>query len=90
MQPFDLMRQLEKEKKCDTMLSIEKSEGSITENRPMMNAQERNVEDEPEVHILTEEEVNYQIRNHVAPLTKQLEDLTRLIQGMATVRHPTA
>ena len=58
------------------------SESSSIESSPIMNAPELNVEDEPEVHFLTQVEVNEQIRSHIAPLTKQLEDLT--------ARHPTS
>ena len=42
------------------------------------------------MHVLTQEEVSEQIRNHIAPLTKQLEELTQLIQGMTTAQHPTS
>ena len=41
-----------------------------------------------EIQTLTQEAVNEQIRGFIAPLTRQLEDLTRLVQGMTTTRHP--
>ena len=49
-----------------------------------------NVEGEEvsELQSLTQETVNEQIRGFIAPLTRQLEELTRLVQGMATSRHP--
>ena len=48
-----------------------------------------NVEGEVlEVQTLTQEAVNEQIRGFIAPLTRQLEELTRLVQGMTTSRHP--
>ena len=42
----------------------------------------------PEFQTLTQEAVNEQIRRFIAPLTRQLEELTRLVQGMTTSRHP--
>ena len=48
-----------------------------------------NVGGELEVHVLTWKEVHKQIRNKIAPLTKKLEDLTRLIKGLATAQHST-
>ena len=50
-----------------------------------------NVEGEvPEFQMLTQEAVNEQIRWFIAPLTRQLEELTRLVQGMTTSRHPNS
>ena len=42
----------------------------------------------PEFQTLIQEPVNEQIRGFIAPLTHQLEELTRLVQGMTTLRHP--
>ena len=48
-----------------------------------------NVEREnPEIQTLTQEAVNKQIRRFIAPLTRLLEESTRLVQGMSTSRHP--
>ena len=44
----------------------------------------------PESQMLKQEAVNEQIRGFVAPLTRQLEELTRLLQGMTTSRHPNS
>ena len=50
-----------------------------------------NVEGEiPEFQTLTQEAVNEQIRGFIAPLTRQLEELTRLVQAMTTSRHPNS
>ena len=47
-----------------------------------------NVEAEvPEFQALTKEAVNEQIRGFFAPLTRQLQELTRMVQGMTTSRH---
>ena len=42
----------------------------------------------PEVQTLTEEAVNEQVGGFITPLTRQLEELTRLLQGMTTSGHP--
>ena len=44
----------------------------------------------PEFQTLTHEAVNEQIRGFIAPLTRQLEDLTSLVQGMTTSWHPNS
>ena len=50
-----------------------------------------NVEGEvPEFQTLTQEAVNEQIRGFIAPLNRQLEELTLLVQGMTTSRHPNS
>ena len=41
----------------------------------------------PEFQTLAQEAVNEQIRGFIAPPTRQLEELTRLVQGMSTSRH---
>ena len=41
-----------------------------------------------EFQTLTQEAVIQQNRAFIAPLTRQLEELTRLVQGMTTSRHP--
>ena len=38
----------------------------------------------PKTRLLTKEGVDEQIRNYIALLTRQLKELTRLIQGMST------
>ena len=76
MLSFDSIRQLRNGKKYGTAISIKMSECASAESSPIMNASERNVEDEPEAHVSTQDKVNDQIKNHNAPLTSQLEDLT--------------
>ena len=50
-----------------------------------------NVEGEsPEIQTLTERAINGQIRGFIAPLTRQVEELTKLVQGMSTSRHLNA
>ena len=52
-----------------------------SESSTIMNAPERNIDDESETLRVTQEEVDEKIRSHLAPLTKQLEDLTRWFRG---------
>ena len=84
MQSFDSIRQLKNGNMYDTTVSTIMT--NSPESSPVTNASECKVEDEPEARILTQVEVIEQIRFHIAPLTKQLEDLTRLIQGMSTAQ----
>ena len=49
-----------------------------------------NVVENPETQTLTHEAVDEQIREIIAPLTRQLEELTRLVQEMSTSRHPNS
>ena len=61
--------------------------GSTEENATGISSE--NVEGEgPEIQTLTQEAVNEQIRGFIAPLTRPLEELTRLVQGMTTTPHP--
>ena len=42
------------------------------------------------MQTLTQEAVKEQIREFIAHLTRQLEGLTRLVQGMTTSRYPNS
>ena len=68
---------------------MRKSESNSTASSPILNVTDRYIEIYPGLHVLIQEEVNEEKRNHTAPLTKQLDYLTRLIQGMKTVVHST-
>ena len=37
--------------------------------------------------MLTHKDINEKIRGCIAPLTRQLQEWTRLVQGMTTTRH---
>ena len=60
--------------------------GSI-EGNTVGNPSENTEEEIPEVRVLTEEVVNEQIKGII--VTRQLEGLTRLVQGMLTTLHPS-
>ena len=53
------------------------------------NSSETVGEEVPHIHTLTQEAVNEQIRGFIAPLTRQLDELTWLVQAMVTTRHPS-
>ena len=53
-----------------------------------MSIHKDNVNDETKARILTQGEFEEHIRNYFARLTKQLEDLTRQIQGTSTAHQP--
>ena len=58
-------------------------EENVTENSS------KNVEGEvSEIQTLTQKPVNEQIKGFIAPLTRQLEELTRLVQRIVTTHHP--
>ena len=69
MQFFDSVWQSRNGKKYDTANSLKMNDSNNTESSPIVNAPGRNARDELEVHVLTQEEVNQQVRNHIAPLT---------------------
>ena len=48
----------------------------------------RKVEEGPEIQKLTQETVIKQTKGFITPLTRQLEELTPLVQSMATTPHP--
>ena len=64
------------------------SHHGITEELVNRSTSENVGGENPEIQTLTEEAVNEQIRGFIDPLTRQLEELTWLVQGMSTSRHP--
>ena len=61
--------------------------GSTIENATGSSSE--NLEGEvSKIQTLTQEPVNEQFRGFIASLTHQLEELTRLVQGTTTTRHP--
>ena len=59
-----------------------------TEEIADRNSSENVKGDVSEFQTLTQGAVNEQIRGFIAPLTRQLEELSRLVQGMTISRHP--
>ena len=83
-------RELRNGKRYQTFFERIMSNNGSTEESANRSSSE-NVEGEvPEFQTLTKEAVNEQIRGFFGPLTRQLEELTRLVQGMTTSRHPNS
>ena len=81
-------RELRNGKRYQMSAEREMSHHGIIEELVKRSSSE-NVEGEsPENQTWTQEAVNEQIREFIAPLNHQLEELTRLVQGMSTSRHP--
>ena len=59
-----------------------------THARNQQNAHRGNTESESEARILTKED-DEPIWTYITPLIKQLEDVTRLIQGVSSVHRKT-
>ena len=65
-------------------------ENGSTEDNKVCNSAEKTEEEASEVRVLTQEAVNEQMKRFFAPpLTRQLEELTRLDQGLVTTPHPS-
>ena len=81
-------RELRKGKRYYTHTKQTLHYNSSIEENATGNSSE-NVEGEvSEIQTLTQEAVNEQIRGFIAPLTRQLEEFTRLFQGLVTTQHP--
>ena len=83
-------KELRNEKRYLTSDGIGMSHLGSTEEIANRNSSENVVGENPEMQTLTQEAVNEQIRGFIAPLTRQLEELTRLVQEMPTSRHPNS
>ena len=63
------------------------SENGSAEDNRTGNSSENIEKGVPEIRFLTQEAVNDQIKGFIAPLTRQLEELTQLVLGMVTTSH---
>ena len=73
-----------------TLSNVEMSHHGSAEEIANRSSSE-NVEGEnPEIQTLTQEAVNEQIIGLIAALTRQLAEMTRLVQGFSTSRHPNS
>ena len=88
MQAFDCIRELKNGKRYDTTSNRVMSKTSVSEASPAMNPPETKEIEGPEVSAITQDEVDEKIKSFIAPLTRQLEDLTPLVRGMTTASHP--
>ena len=81
-------RDLRNGKRYQTLIEHTMSNHDSTEEMANRSSPENVKGEVPESQTLTQETVNEQIRRFIAPLTRQLEELTRLVQGMTTSGHP--
>ena len=84
----DTLEETRKGEKYETVTNNNLSESNSSEPNSIMSALENNTDNESKGRILTQVEVDEQIMNYIVPLTRQLEDSTRLIHGMATAHRP--
>ena len=63
------------------------SESGYVEHNRASNSPENTKGEVSKIRTVTQEVVNEQIKGFIAPLTNQLEALTRLVQGMVTTPH---
>ena len=84
MPVFDTIRKLWNGRKFETSTNSKMSEINKSEMNPIMSAHVNDTNNETEKRILTQEEVNEQMGNYNAALTRQLRDWNRLIQRMST------
>ena len=85
MPVFNTHRELRISNRYDTLKNGRMTENSMSEKCDSLNAHRDNVDSQSKARILTKEEVHEYIETYITSLTKQLEDLTRLIQGMSSV-----
>ena len=88
MSVFDTFRELRKSKKYEWATNSCMVGNNCSETYPIISVHESNKDTESKTRILTQKEVGEQIRSYIAPLTRQLEDLTCLIHGMLTAHRP--
>ena len=69
------------EKRQKTLANDRMTEINSSESSDLLMAHRGNTESEYKTRILAQEEVDEQIRTFIALLTRQLENLTWLIQG---------
>ena len=74
-------RELRNGKRYNTNSRQTMSENGTVEGNRAVNSSENTEEEVHEVHTLTQEAVNEQIKWFIVPLTRQLEELTRPFRG---------
>ena len=73
----------------NTTIEHTKSENGSIEENIAGNSSENVKREVSENQTLTQEAVKEQIKGFIGPLTRQREQLTRLVQGMVTPPHPS-
>ena len=86
---FDSYRELKTGGRCNLNSGCTMSENCSVENSRTGYSSVNAEEEVLEMRTLTQEAVNEQIQGCIVPLTRQLEELTLLVQGMVTTPHPS-
>ena len=84
MPVFNRRREERSGKRHYTLANSKNTETNSSKSSTLLNAHSGNTDSESEERILTQEEVDEQNETYVAPVIKQLEDLTRLIREMSS------
>ena len=79
MQAFDPICELRNDKRDNTGIDYRMSENSSTEGSPVFKPAEQTENLMSEIRAVTQEKVDEQINGFIAPLTRQPEQLTRLV-----------
>ena len=82
---FDTLRKVGQDKRHETFTNTEMTETDRSETYDIPDSHGKNAESRSEASILTEEGFDEQIRTYIETFTKQLENVTRLIQGASSV-----
>ena len=85
MPVFKTHREFKKDINYDTLANSRMTEANSIKARGLLSTNSRNTVSKSEARILTKENVEEQIKFHIAPLTRHPKDMTRLIQGMPSV-----
>ena len=83
-------RELRNGERYQTSIEHIMSNCGSTEEIANRSSSENVGQEVPEFLTLTQEAANEQIRGFIAPLSHQLAELTRLLQGMTTLRNPNS
>ena len=86
---FNSYQELKNGKKYNNNLGRTMSQSGGVEDHRASNSSEYIEEEVPEIRTLNQEAVNEQIKGFIALLTRQLEELTGLVQGMVKTPHPS-
>ena len=88
MPAFDMARELRNCRKSETFIGINMNESNSSDTSLILSADQNNVNNDSESRVHRQEEFYRKVWNYTARLTKQLVDLSRLIQRLSTSHRP--
>ena len=83
MQTFDSIREFRNGKRDNIAGTATMGENNSSEGNSNLNSHETNGNEKTEIRTLTHEEGNEQSKNFIAQLTRRLDYLIRLVQGLS-------